>query len=288
MSDETFDDQRAAELLRLVEQDRSQVSSRRDEIRERVLGHYDELREVDTSSADADDAGDNVLEILSTTEADDQQPRRWHRWVAAAAAITGITVGAGLIFGEEPKPLVTATTSDVPTTVGSSTVPPSAADDASDLSLADGEIVFQVPEGLVVVDRSDGVLVFGRTEDATGLRETVIALEADRDDFRSRLAELVSSDFVNFRSSGSRTVGERDFMTWTLSLERADLDVSCPEVQGCVQLIDGLGESAIPLGISPTVDEVVSSTGSVVLVISDSDTSIRDDATALLEAISIS
>ena len=51
MTGRTPDERRTGELLRILEKDESQVSERKDEIRERMLAHFDDL--VDIRSTDA-------------------------------------------------------------------------------------------------------------------------------------------------------------------------------------------------------------------------------------------
>lgn len=288
MSEESFDDRRASELLRLLEQDRSQVSSRRDEIRDQVLDHYDKLREIDDEVTDRVEAEVDVLEIVDDTEPTNPLRRHRHRWLAVAAAVTAIAVGGGLIVGDDPEPLVTSSTADVTTTLNRPASSISDVDGSTDLSLADGDIKFELPDGLTLVDRSEGVLVFGKSAESTGLKETIIAIEVDREGFRARLADLVGVGFINIGETGIRRVAGQEFTTWSLIPQRADLDVACAEVQGCVQLVEGVGESAVPVGIRPSVDEVVSSSGAVVLIIADADSSIRNDVAALLGIMSIS
>lgn len=288
MTDETSDDRRTSELLRKLEQDSSQVSARRSDIRAQVLGHYDQLRELQTDQHD-DDA--IVVELTPTAGSDDEPQRPWPARLAVAAAVTAVFVGAWFLVQNNDDTVDTASPFDVPSTIDNSTSTPTTTppiDESNDVSLASGEISFALPGGLDVVERDEGILVFGRSPEATAFGQRIIAVEVDSTDFRSQLSELSRSREVSIGATGVLRIDGEEFTNWSVIIREADLDSSCEAVQGCLELIDGLPISAVPLGVTASVDELVSSSGATVLILSDPNGSAAPDVAALLDATTIS
>ena len=293
MTDEPMDDRRAGELLRRLEQDHTQKSARRDEIRAQVLDHYDQLRDLDDVSEDSEDL---VVEMHPEPVDDIAARQRLTIWLGAAAATIIIVLGAWIAIRDSDAVLDTASPDDVQTTVvdastattapSTTTVPP--VPDPVDLSLASGEIVFEVPEDLVLVERSEGLLIFGNSAEASGLGETIVVVEVDADIFRSQLTERNRDGALDIGSTGVLRVNGETFTTWTISPVLTDADSTCAEEQGCVTLIEGVDATAIPLGSETSVDELVSSSGAAVVVISGADGPLSDDVTALLDGSTIS
>ncbi len=291
MTDEPLDDRRASELLRKLEQDRTQKSARRDEIRAQVLDHYDQLHDVDDESREPDDL---IVEMGPAPVVEVPVRQRLTIWLGAAAAIVAIVLGAWIVTRDSNLALDTASPADIPTTVGDTGTPPASSttapsvDDAPGLSLAAGEIAFELPEGLVLVERGDGQLVFASSSDPTSFGETIVVVEVDSEMFRERLAELAREGMVNIGTTGVVRVNGQQFMNWTFAPLQTDPTSACGEVQGCVDLIEGVDASAIPIGIQTSVDELVSSSGAAVVVLSDTNGPLRDLVAALLEATTIS
>lgn len=291
MTDGSSDDRQASELLRSLERDRSRVSSRRDNIREQVLDHYDQLRRLQTETG-GDGDSDLVIQLESAKGPGQPSTRGLGFWLAAAAAAAIVAVGAWLVVSDDRMALDTASPQDVPTTttdIGSDTTQTTEAPEIAplaELSLASGEIVFNLPDGLVLVDRQEGLLVFGRDENAAGIAETILAVEVDSTDLRTRLTELVRSGSVDIGTTGTLRVGGQEFTTWSVNPERADADSTCGAPGGCVQFLPEVEESAIPVGVRVSVDELVTSSEMAVVVISNADDGLG--TTALLEMTEIS
>lgn len=291
MTDEPMDDRRASELLRKLEQDRTQKSAYRDEIRAQVLDHYDQLQ---GRKNDRGEPGDLVVEMHpGPAVAEVPVRQRLTIWLGAAAAVSLIAVGAWIVISDNNAVLDTASPADVPTTIGeastettSTTLPP--AQDPPELSLASGEFVFELPEDLVLVERSEGLLIFGNITEASGLGETIVVVEVDSELLRSQLTERNQEGDLIIGSTGLVRVNGVAFTTWNISPVRPDTGSNCAEEQGCLTLIEGVDASAIPLGVQASVDELVSSSGSAVVVISSSDGPLGNAVTALLDRTTIS
>lgn len=130
--------------------------------------------------------------------------------------------------------------------------------------------------------------MFASSSDPTSFGETIVVVEVDSEMFRERLAELAREGMVNIGTTGVVRVNGQQFMNWTFAPLQTDPTSACGEVQGCVDLIEGVDASAIPIGIQTSVDELVSSSGAAVVVLSDTNGPLRDLVAALLEATTIS
>lgn len=205
-------------------------------------------------------------------------------------------LGAWILTRNGDLALDTASPADVPTTVAdtdgvttptsSTTIAPQI--DPPALSLAAGEIEFDLPEGLVLVERGVGLLVFANSDTPTGFSERIVVVEVEPDAFRSRLVELAADGEVNIGTTGIVQVNGQEFTSWRISPLRTDPDAVCEEVQGCLVLLDGIDASGIPFGVQVSVNEIVSSSGSAVLVLSDGNGPVADSVDALLDSVTIS
>ena len=112
MTDEPNDDRKITELLRMMEQDGSQTSRNREDIREQVLGHYDQLRDIDDHDSNPHET---EIEVLVGFDDAAQAQSRWTAWVAAAVAIAIVSIGIFLLTNNNPDSLDTARREDIPT-----------------------------------------------------------------------------------------------------------------------------------------------------------------------------
>lgn len=286
MTNEPYDDRQARELLRGLEQDNTQVSARREEIRQRMLDHYDNVRELQGDN----ESGDLIVNLGPASGTSDQSRPQWWIWLGAAAAMAVVLVGAALFTNRGGGELDTASPQEVPTSINESetTSTTTSIPAADELSLANGEIAFALPEGLVLVSRSEGLLVFGATEAATGLRETIVVLDSDTADLRARLNDFVTTGDARIGSTGNLMINGQAFDTWRINVVRPDPNSTCGEPGGCLELIAGTPESAIPVGLDARVDELVSSSGASVVALSDNNGALQAQLNALFEAATIS
>ena len=126
MTGRTPDERRTGELLRILEKDESQVSERKDEIRERMLAHFDDLvdiRSTDALETDGPNPDEVVLELSPlAVKTHPSSASNGPRWLAAAAVIAAVVAGAWLVLGlgaDDGQPLESGVV-DEPDTSGDS------------------------------------------------------------------------------------------------------------------------------------------------------------------------
>lgn len=118
MNDEPIDGRKLSELLQTLEQDLSQVSSRRDDIRKHVIEHHAQLSNLDDS-----ETGEAIIEMGNNTSEGSKGSGPWKAWLAAAAAIAVLVVGAVLIRDDQSAEIDTTDTEEILEDT-STTVPP--------------------------------------------------------------------------------------------------------------------------------------------------------------------
>jgi hypothetical protein len=261
MTTSDAEDWKVRELLDVLEQDRSQISGRRDEILRDVLAHYEQSRQ----QTDVD-----VLAFHPSPE----RPRPRNTLMLCVASVALLTLVAGLMLlvgGREG------------TTPADTT--PAGVEPTDLLVLAGGNVSIEVPDGLSVVQRRDGLVLLGRDGAGTGIGDAIVIVEDAPRDFGSEMAQLSAEGVILSSLSGSNVDGRR-LDRWTVAITQDGLVATdCSTDEDCLELVPGIPATALTPGLKVGIVELVTSDGQTVLVMTDEDGPLRTSLASLLSTL---
>lgn len=269
------DGRRTQELLRSLERDRTQVSTRRAEILDQVLAHYDRTR-------DGSETESNVLSLDDAPSLGSRRPLTVLRLGAAAILVAVVAIGA-VIAGDRTARTNTDATERAPDADGEpaeSATPPAG-------SMAGGDVTFDVVRDLELVELDEGLVLVGRDDTIASLDDAIVVVDIGPTPFADRVARLERDGLVAAATSTGLVAGRR-VERWSIGIDPLGSDrLGCAINEPCLELVDGIPATALTTGTRATVTEVVGSGGSSVVFIVDENGSLRPDSTALLATVTI-